>query len=658
MPLPPDPRFAGREAELRLLAALLKAPTAPPVAAITGPPGIGKTRLAAEFVHRYGGFFSGGAFWLSFGDGEDVAGQVALCGGLRALALREDFDDLPQAVQIELVRHAWAGDLPRLLVFDDCEDEALLARWLPRSGGSRVLIAGRKADWPTALAQVVKLESLSPRASVALLRRRRPELAEDDGNLRAIAQELGGLPLALRLAASYLGRLRYEPLGLPASYLAELRQMGSRSPEHFGAGQDGPATQAARAADCFILGFRRLDPGDPIDAKARTALLCAGCFAPGLPIPRGLLWACLRLDEEDEDASRIAEEAFLRAVEFGLLEPCADDALCLHPLLAGLPLIEAAEAMTGALEGVERAVLAEANRLNQLNRPAALAAWQPHLRAVVAAAYARDSLLAAPLLSALGTHLNMIGEKRAALAAFERALRISIRILGQDHPTIATRLNNMGVILRDLGELEAARASFESAIEMDENAHGPNHPTVASGLGNLGSVRRALGDLQGAREAYKRALKIDERAFGAAHPSVALRLSSLGGVLRALGDLPGARSAHERALRIDEMVLGPRHPHLAICLSNLGVVLQDLGMNVQARSALERAIRIEAAQGAAPPHLAVSLSNLAVVLVDMGEHAAARSALERALAIAKAHLPAGDRSLAVINRNLERLPKS
>jgi hypothetical protein len=59
-------QFVGREADLQALAAIVKSGTTAAVA--TGIGGVGKTQLAVEFAHRYGQFFTGGAFWLSFAD--------------------------------------------------------------------------------------------------------------------------------------------------------------------------------------------------------------------------------------------------------------------------------------------------------------------------------------------------------------------------------------------------------------------------------------------------------------------------------------------------------------------------------------------------------------------------------------------------------------
>jgi hypothetical protein len=137
MPLARNPVFVGREADLRALARALTAGNTAAIGQIataTGLGGIGKTQLAAECAHRYGQYFAGGVFWMSFADSATVPVEIARCGGAGALALRPDFADLQQDDQLRLVLAAWQSPLPRLLIFDNCEDQELLARWRPTDG--------------------------------------------------------------------------------------------------------------------------------------------------------------------------------------------------------------------------------------------------------------------------------------------------------------------------------------------------------------------------------------------------------------------------------------------------------------------------------------------------------------------------------------------
>ncbi len=78
---------------------------------------------------------------------------------------------------------AWAAPTPRLIIFDNCEDPALLAEWrrLVAGGGARVLVTSRHGRWPGL--PIVALAELSREESVELLRRlagaprlRQPEL--------------------------------------------------------------------------------------------------------------------------------------------------------------------------------------------------------------------------------------------------------------------------------------------------------------------------------------------------------------------------------------------------------------------------------------------------------------------------------------------------
>jgi hypothetical protein len=173
MPFARNPLFVGRAPDLLALATALKhGDTAAigSIAAATGLGGIGKTQLAAEFAHRYGQFFAGGVFWLSFADPEAVPAEIAASGGL-GLIEHPSYGALKLEEQLRLVLAAWQSALPRLLIFDNCEDETLLARWRPPTGGCRVLLTSRRREWDAGLGVLPLPLGVLPRAeSIALLR--------------------------------------------------------------------------------------------------------------------------------------------------------------------------------------------------------------------------------------------------------------------------------------------------------------------------------------------------------------------------------------------------------------------------------------------------------------------------------------------------------
>src|SRR6266487_511642 len=215
MPLAPNPLFVGRGEELLQVAAALKGGDTTvalgQVVASIGLGGLGKTQLAAEFVHRYGRFFAGGVFWLSFASAQEIALQVAACAGLGSIGLAAGVEGRSLEERVELVKEAWQNAMPRLLVFDNCEEEELLDAWRPSSGGCRVLVTSRRSHWsPTLGVTALPLDLLPRPDSIELLRRYRPDLAPDDPGLDAVACELGDLPLALHLAGSYLRNYRVE----------------------------------------------------------------------------------------------------------------------------------------------------------------------------------------------------------------------------------------------------------------------------------------------------------------------------------------------------------------------------------------------------------------------------------------------------------------
>ncbi len=274
MPFSQNPLFVGREDDLKALAKTLKGGGTAAIgqiqiAAATGLGGIGKTQLASEFVHRYGQYFAAGIYWLSFANPAAIPADIAACAPLTETSLELE-------TQVRRVLAAWQSPLPRLLIFDNCEDETLLNQWRPPSGGSRVLVTSRRSSWDATMGvETLTLGVLTRTESITLLHNHQPDLEQDEAE--AIAAELGDLPLALHLAGSFLARYRYAVTA--TTYLKQLQDQSLLDHASLqGRGTTySPTGHKLHVARTFALSYEeRLDTADETDA------LAVGPVSPGL----------------------------------------------------------------------------------------------------------------------------------------------------------------------------------------------------------------------------------------------------------------------------------------------------------------------------------------------------------------------------------------
>jgi isoamylase len=341
MPFAHNALFVGRESHLRILAASFKdhgdkGDSHPTITAVTGLGGIGKTQLVSEFVHRYGQYFAGGVFWVSFAKDSAIPSQVAECGRPSYLDLRPDFQALPLDDQVRLVLGAWQSPLPRLLVFDNCEDEALLAQWKPPTGTSYVLITSRRAQWNTILrVKELPLGELQPANSIHLLRSYIRVTQAIDTDFAAIATELGNLPLALHLAGSFLSK--FHRVVTPQAYLRRLLQVDLLADPSLASEGSTPTTMHDQhLSRTFEVSYRNLERTNSTDALALALLDRTVYFTPSEPIPHRLLLATLGNGDTSDETLLLAESALMRLLELGLIEWVneRENTLRVHPLLA------------------------------------------------------------------------------------------------------------------------------------------------------------------------------------------------------------------------------------------------------------------------------------------------------------------------------------
>jgi Tfp pilus assembly protein PilF len=641
--------FVGRLDELRALAAALESPDT--TAVITGIAGMGKTQLACEFAHRYGQFFSGGVFWISFADPGAVPAGIAACGGAEHLNLWPDFDTLPLDKQVRLVLAAWRDVIPRLLVFDNCEDQDLLAEWRPPTGGCRVLVTSRRARWNAALVgHVMQLQPLGRAESIALLRGHGAGLPAGvafggpaaDADFDAIAAELGDLPLALHLAGAYLA-YRYPGLE-PARYLAELRGVrdDTSRPENIlehaslQGGDASPTRHHQHLALALALSYHRLRPVNPVDMLARELLARAAYFAPGEPLPRALLLATVAPPDAADDKRVGSEDALARLVgDLGLLELGVGGTLRIHRLVAGF--VRGSGGDAAAQEAVELAMLAEGGRLNEQRLPALMLALQAHMRAVTDAACQRNDARAADLCAVLGWQLLLLGAYSDARPYLQLSLSIREDLFGDNHPNTAASLNLIGLLHQFQGDLAIAQPFFERALAIWEQTLGPDHGETAAALNNLGNLLWRRGQYALAQPYFERSLEINLRVYGLDHSAPARVLNNLGYLFLSQGQYANAQEYFERALAIREKVHPANHPSTAQTLNNLGDLFLAQKDFTRAHHYYTRSLAMrQVVFGSHHVDIAESLRHLGHIQLAYGDFAGAQQYYERALAISAA----------------------
>lgn len=589
LPYKRNPLFTGRNSLLADLARKLQgerrsALMSPLV--LNGLAGIGKTQLALEYSYRWQERYQA-IFWLRATSAELLTADLFAIAQRLDIPLNQEQPRIIEAVTQWLRTHQdW------LLVLDDVEEYTLIEAFLRTAGNGDILIT-TQAQTIGSLTRYINITCFSlEEGSTFLLRRARPlPLIASPENISRkqaehIVQLLDGWPLALDQAGAFLAETKCSLPDYPQIYLQYEAKLLKMQVQHL-------FDSESVAATCLLA----LDSLSRDDPRAIELLhLCA--FLDSNAIPEDIftkgaaeLGATLSVFASDPLAlSKIIDHL----LAFSLIRRNSDHTFTIHRIIQEVMLHEMDEETQRlwAERSVRAVNLAFPNfsydtilqsqlYLHHAQRCAALIdLWHLYIPE------------AAQLLNHAGSLLLQQEQYLAALSLFERALAISEKVLGPNHPSTMSSLNNLASLYQAQGNYTQALPLYKEALAISEKMLGSSHPETANLLNNLASLYRALGNYEQARPLFKQALAISEKMFGPSHPETANLLNNLALLYQAQGNYAQALPLYERALAIREMTLGQTHPDTANSLNNLATLYYEQGNYEQARPIYERALSI------------------------------------------------------------------
>jgi tetratricopeptide (TPR) repeat protein len=491
-----------------------------------------------------------------------------------------------------------------LLILDNADDPGVLAArgslgpadgtgWIRPGAEPMIVVTTRHTD-PSAWGVWARLRVLKPlddASAAAVLSGLAPQAGDPRGDeALALARRLGGLPLALHLAGTYLTT----PFARWRDF-ADYRQAldGSLAPVAVADLDSARADPRDAVLGTWELSLDALTAQGVGDARG---VLCElSCFAAGTPIPGSMPRA---------DASRERLEAVRALATVGLVDVTPERQIVVHPVVADTGrarLLSTYRPRLPAIGGrAVELVVAAAEDLD-VERPADWPAWQgllPHIRVMslwLAPHLEDDALIALLGVGRKASGALWLDSDRQSAGGEElaRAMLAAAARLGDDHPEVLAARHVLATALFSRERPQEAEEILRALAADRRRLLGDTHPDTLHTRDRLADVLLIQGRHEEAEHMYRDLVADQRRVLGAEHPDTLATAVDHAWALGMQGRHEEAERICRRVLDIDRRVLGAEHPRTLDAWSDLARWLGRQGRHDETERMCQEILEVE-----------------------------------------------------------------
>lgn len=570
-------RFTGREEELRLLrdrllrggAAVISGETQ--VVALQGMGGIGKTQIAMEYAHRFRAAYDV-VWWISADQVAFIDTQLGDLGAAMALPLTAN-----AAENLRVVRQALRTGRPYgrwLLIFDNAEDAARVAEFLPQGAG-HVIVTSRGSAWADRATATQNVDVFQRRESVAHLMNRVPSMTGDVAG--QIASRLGDLPIAVAAA----GALLSETGRGAEDYLREI----DRSPDNIGSApgalrrdqSEDPNFAVAATWDASLdrlkqrspAAFRLLQLFSVMASEISLELVYSKQLA------QSLKFVDRSVSEGQVTVRLIQQINRLALLKIDQIAPTPEAGqVIVHRVLQDVVRSRMTAAQLDDVREQVQMILAAARPDQDVDDAQAQLRYRriwPHIEVCGAVHSTMEDVRR--LLIDRVRYLYLVGDTLRGIEEAEQIEAVWVSALADLNRAVLTdpeavvardilhqqllhlRFNKANILL-ELGRFEESRLINEEVLAEQQELVGEAHPHTLMTAGGLAAALRGLGK-------YGQALELDERTYtawvdnyGETNLRTLMALNNLATSYRLMGEFAEALSRDETVYRTRIGLLG------------------------------------------------------------------------------------------------------